>query len=113
MIDLTARLTSKSNGDWIIVLQDKDENNGYHPNISTDSMAYLLEQMVEAKAQRLIIDLSTTERIDSQGMKILLDMHQMFSKENIPIVLQNPNSHLYRLLQIMQFTHIFEINFDE
>ena len=110
-MNLTAKIIDNGDGDWIITPIEVDDQNGHHPVKPADKSTDILEQLKKTKAQKLVIDLGTTDRIDSQGMKVLLDMHRIFSKEDIPIVLRNPNSHLYRLLRIMQFSHIFEIEF--
>lgn len=59
--------------------------------------------------QDLVIDLTETKYIDSQGLEFLLGLHKKLSDQNVHIILQNPNLHLRRLFRIMQFERIFEI----
>ena len=75
----------------------------------TDKNQTLLEQMVDAGATSLVIDLSRTEGIDSHGLRLLIDAHREFSEKNIQITLRSPNSHLSRLFRIMQFDRLFKI----
>jgi anti-sigma B factor antagonist len=65
--------------------------------------------MTQAHVKKLLIDLTGVEFIDSHGLRVLLNAHKDFSNEDVQIVLQNPNPHLKRLLRIMQFDRVFEI----
>lgn len=78
---------------------------------SSENSSALLQSMIKAGATKLIVDLSETERFDSHGLRMLLNAQKEFLAENISIVLRNPNSHLNRLFQIMQFDSVFEIEF--
>ena len=77
---------------------------------SENSTAFL-QNMIKAGAKKLIIDLTETERFDSHGLRLLLNAQKEFLAKNTAIVLRNPNSHLNRLFQIMQFDSVFEIEF--
>ena len=113
MDKLQSELTQKSNGVWVLKLIGSIGSETYQSIWTTSDSATLLKQLIEAKAHKLVIDLSETERIDSNGLRLLLNAHKEFSKEEIPIVLQNPNSHLHRLFLIMQFDRVFTIDFVE
>jgi anti-sigma B factor antagonist len=78
-----------------------------------ESSSSLLKELTQAEAKKLLIDLTEVEFIDSHGLRVLLNTHREFSQQNIPIVLYNPNSHLQRLLRIMQFDRVFEIESHE
>lgn len=79
----------------------------------TDSSASLLEELVEADAKKLIVDLTRANSIDSHGLRLLLNAYREFSKKDIQIILQNPNPHLKRLFRIMQFDRVFTVEEDE
>lgn len=75
-----------------------------------DSSQALLKRLVEAKVNSLIIDLSRTEAIDSQGLRLLIDAHMEFAAKNVQITLRQPNTHLSRLFRIMQFDRLFIVD---
>jgi anti-anti-sigma factor len=75
-----------------------------------DSSQALLKRLVEAKVNSLIIDLSRTEAIDSQGLRLLIDAHMEFTAKNVQITLRQPNTHLSRLFRIMQFDRLFIVD---
>lgn len=69
----------------------------------------ILDTIAKAQAQTLIIDLTATKLIDSQGLRLLLDIQKACSQHGIQVMLQNPNHHLHRLFRIMQFSRLFVI----
>jgi anti-anti-sigma factor len=85
------------------------ENRNHHLMWFFDNSDILLQQMSAANIRKLIIDLAMTERIDSDGMRRLFNTRQDFIQKNVQIALHHPNSHLRRLLRIMQFDQIFEV----
>jgi anti-anti-sigma factor len=109
MSDLTATLTQQSGDIWTLKLIGGVDSDTHHLMWTTASSADLLQRLVAAKAKKLVIDLSAVDRFDSQGLRLLLIAHKEFSKEKIEIVLKNPNSHLRRLFQIMQFDRVFTV----
>lgn len=72
----------------------------------------ILNKMVEAHAQKLIIDLSAIKDFDSRGVQILVMLYRQFSEQNMSIVLQNPGPYLSRVLRIMQLDSLFEVKTD-
>jgi len=113
MEQLRSELGQDDDGVWTLKLIGSIGSETHQLIWTTTSSAALLKQMVEAQARNLVIDLSETERIDSNGLRLLLNAHKEFSKQEISIVLQNPNSHLHRLFLIMQFDRVFKIKFVE
>jgi anti-anti-sigma factor len=109
MDKLQSQLTQNSNGVWTLKLIGSIGSETYQSIWTTSDSAALLKQLVEANAYKLVIDLSEIERIDSNGLRLLLNAHKEFSKQEISIVLRNPNSHLHRLFLIMQFDRVFNI----
>lgn len=103
---------SEENGRWTLKLVGSIDSDTHHLMWSTESSSALLKKLQEAKADSLWIDLSETERFDSQGLRLLLNAHKEFSRADIPIILRYPNPHLNRLFQIMQFDRIFTIEFE-
>lgn len=69
----------------------------------------ILQRLVKAQAQNLVIDLAAAERFGSLGLQLLLLLHKQLAPQNIQIVLRHPSNHLQRLLRIMQFDRIFRI----
>jgi anti-anti-sigma factor len=108
MDKLSTKLTRHSNG-WTLKLSGNVDANTAHLMWIAESGDPLLKEMTQAQVKRLIIDLTEVEFIDSHGLRNLLNAHRDFSGQNIDIVLRNPNSHLKRLLRIMQFDRVFII----
>ena len=98
---------------WIIKLTGSINANTAHLMWSFDSSAILLEELVKVGVQKLQIDLTGVDFIDSQGLRLLLNAQKEFSKENVEISLYNPNLHLKRLFRIMQFDRVLVINSDD
>lgn len=109
MTQLTAELNQDNNNIWVLKLIGGIDTETHHLIWTTYSSADLLKKLIAAKAKKLVIDLTAAERFDSQGLRLLLTAHKEFSKEKVEIVLKNPNPHLKRLFQIMQFDRVFTI----
>jgi anti-anti-sigma factor len=109
MTNLTVDLTEESSNIWILKLIGGVDKETHHLIWTTYTSADLLQRLVAAKAKKLIIDLTAVDRFDSQGFRLLLNAHKEFSREKIEIVLKNPNPHLRRLFQIMQFDRVFTV----
>jgi len=109
MTDLVSELTQQSSDIWTLKLTGGVDSETHHLMWTTYSSADLLQQLVAAKAKKLVIDLTAVDRLDSQGLRLLLNAHKEFSREKIEIVLKNPNPHLRRLFQIMQFDRVFTV----
>ena len=73
----------------------------------------LLQELAEAGAKQMVIDLGRTSRSDSIGLKFLLNIYQEGSSRGISITLRNPNQHLHRILKIMQLNRLFLIEHQE
>lgn len=111
MADLITDL-SEENGIWTLKLVGSVDSETHHLMWFTDGSASLLRKLRESNADSLRIDLTETDRFDSQGLRLLLNAHKEFSRARVPIILKNPNVHLSRLFQIMQFDRIFSVEFD-
>ena len=112
MSQLTTDLI-RNNERWVLKLVGNLDSDTSHLMWCADSSTSLLKELTQAGVRKLCIDLTATESVDSQGLRLLLNAHKEFSKEEIQIILQNPNSHLRRLFRIMQFDRIFVIEANE
>ncbi len=110
MEQLTTELTPENDDTWRLKLIGSVASN-YHLMHSTDDCEFLLNRLKETSARKLVIDLTATERLDSQGLHLLFNIYKEVSKNDIQIVLKNPNTHLHRLLRIMNFDRLFYIEF--
>lgn len=109
---LTPELIHEGNNIWRLKLTgDFSEYNYNLVRLTGDKNFF--SQLDQSDAQRLIIDLANVDRLDSGGMMFLLITHKKAVVRNIPVTLQNPNSHMARLLRIMSFDHIFDIEYSE
>ena len=111
MSNLIADL-SEENGRWTLKLVGSIDSETHQLMWSAEGSTALLEKLQVVQADSLWIDLTETERFDSQGLRLLLNAHKEFSRAQLPIILKNPNAHLNRLFQIMQFDRIFTIEFE-
>lgn len=98
---------------WMLSLRGSVESQNHYLMWYFDSSDTLLEKLVAASATKLVINLVDADRIDSEGFRRLFKIRQELAKKNIEIALRNPNEHLSRLLRIMQFDQVFEIEFRE
>ncbi len=99
-----------TDNNWVLKITGSIDTTNHHLLGSIGIKQFLVEDMVETHAHKFIIDLSQTERLDSQGLRHLYDIYRLFVSTNIQVVLQNPNSHLLRLFRIVQFDKVFEID---
>ena len=113
MTQLNVTLTAFDEQIWILHLTGTVDSSTHRLMWSADSSTLLAQQLVEAKAKTLIVELTDVERIDSQGLGIILNAYKEFSSHNIDIILRNPNPHLFRLFRLMQFDQVFTIEFSE
>jgi len=97
---------------WTLKLSGSVDITNHHLLWSIYGEQALLEKILETEAKKLVIDLSEVDRMDSQGLRHLHDIYRLFESTDIQLTLKNPNSHLYRLLQIMQFDTIYNVEFD-
>jgi anti-anti-sigma factor len=109
MTQLTTELVQGTDNTWTLKLIGSIDSDTHHLMWAANSSKDLLKRLVEAKTQKLWIDLAAVEWFDSHGLRLLLNAQKEFSKEKIEIVLKNPNPHLKRLFQIMQFGRVFTI----
>ena len=113
MTHLKTELIQNSADTWTLKLIGSIDSDTRRLMWSVENSAALLETLIAANAKKLVIDLAQAERFDSHGLRLLLNAQKEFSKKNMQIVLKNPNSHLNRLFQIMQFDTVFVIEFDD
>ena len=111
MDELSTELTQESGDTWRLKIIGSVGPKTYQLMWSVDSSASLLRKLIDENAKKLLIDLTQAERFDSHGLRLLLGAQKEFTKENVLIVLRNPNPHLNRLFQIMRFDQAFTIEF--
>ncbi len=109
MKKLMTELVHKSSGPWGLKLTTVATDDSEQQTRLIDNEDPLLDRLTEAKAQKLVIDLTAIERVDSEGFRFLLNTCKALSKTDIQIVLHNPSAYLQSLLRIMSFDHFFEI----
>lgn len=74
---------------------------------------FILQRMLQAASNELVIDFSSLKEFDSRGLQLLLMLYRQFSPQSIQIVLRNPHPYLSRVLRIMQFDRVFKVEIDE
>lgn len=110
---LTTKLSDQQDGVWHLWLIGSIDSSNHHLMWSLDSPRALLEKMVAAQARKLIVDFTALERLDSEGLRMLINTHKDFAERNVEVVLQNPNPHLHRLLKLMRFDQLITIQIDD
>lgn len=100
-------------GVWMLKLAGSTDDKDDHLTWLDDHRTELLQELTQAQAQKLVIDLTVTENLDSQGLVLLIGLHKEFSQQNIQIVLYNPRPFLSSILRIMQFDKIFVVEWPE
>lgn len=110
---LTTKLSDQQDGVWRLWLIGSVDSSNHHLMWSLNNPDALLEKLVVAKARKLIVDLTALERLDSEGLRMLLKAHNDFAKRDIELVLQNPNAHLHRLLKLMRFDQLITIQISD
>lgn len=113
MTQLKTELIQTSSDTWSLKLIGGIDSETHYLMWSANNSADLLKQLVGAGVKKLVIDLTATDRFDSHGLRLLLNAQKEFSREKVEIVLKNPNAHLKRLFQIMQFDRVFTIKTGE
>ncbi len=73
----------------------------------------ILQRVIQAASNELIIDFSSLKEFDSRGLQLLLMLYRQFSAQNIQIVLYNPHPYLIRVLRIMQVDRVFKVEMDK
>lgn len=108
MPKLTTELI-KDNDTWTLKLIGNVNSATLHKASFIDNDVSLSKRLARSGAKKLFIDLMSTESIDSEGFRILLNTQKEFADEGIQIVLKNPNPHMKRLLRMMKFDRTFDI----
>jgi anti-anti-sigma factor len=105
------RLTRQANKVWLLEFFGAADQKTFQQiwASETDRILNLLEKV---NVQKLIIDLTTIQNFASQDLQLLVTLHKHLARQNIQITLRNPGQHLSRVLRIMQFDHVFEIESD-
>ena len=111
MTTLQANLIQNGNTSWVLEFTGETGEKDFQL-ASIKDISPILEYSLQLQAHSLKINLNATERIDSQRLQLLLMIQQQFAKENVSVILGNPNIHLRRLLRVMQFDRVFEIEED-
>jgi anti-anti-sigma factor len=111
LIHLETRLSHDIHDTWILQLIGAMDQQNFDLMTAFESRT-ISAQLIQAQAKKLIIDLAATQRLGSQGRQFIMLLSKQLAGHDIRIVLKNPDPHLKRLLRLMQFDHIFDIQFD-
>ncbi|MCB0210857.1 MAG: STAS domain-containing protein [Anaerolineae bacterium] len=96
--------------EWRLTLDDDIDMDTYH-RLEQEVVDRLCQTLFEAEAKKLIVDLTTTKRISSLGLQLLLSMYKKCNGQEIQMILLNPSGQIRRILQILQFDRIFTIEY--
>ncbi len=69
-----------------------------------------LRQVFEEGAERIIIDMSETEIIDSIGLGLLAATHNSLKSRNSNLELINVRSEIYKVINLMRLDKYFDIS---
>ena len=106
------RLTRDANSTWLLELLGATNREVFRQMTETEIPA-IMNILAQTEVRKVIVDLTTTQDFDSRGLQFLCRMHQQLAERNIPIILRNPSPHLRQILRIMQFDHLFKIEYGD
>lgn len=112
MTQITTKLVRSSYGNWILRPAEDSTDNGISTEWPVEGDTSIPSRLTKANIETLVIDLSSTDYVDSQGLKILFDAHRQFTPRGTRIILKNPNTLLQKLFKTMQFNRLFTIEID-
>lgn len=75
----------------------------------TDGLRHAIASFVDRNYQKLVIDLSGTEYINSTGIGVLVAAHTTYAKKNWQIRLCGMNKSLNNIFVITKLTLVFEV----
>lgn len=84
-----ANLWQDSPSVWTLKIDDGIGREDFQ-SLSTGEDKAILQRLVKAQAQNLVIDLAAAERFGSLGLQFLLLLHKQLAPQNIQIVLHHP-----------------------
>lgn len=111
MISQHIQLVNQGNHVWVLRLLKDVDSRDFQFTWDTEAIP-MLQKLIQDHATRLVVDLTDTQQLGSPGLQLLVSIYRKLSKQNVSIILKNPNPHLQRLLRIMQFDRIFVIQYE-
>lgn len=94
--------------EWRLTLDD-DINLETYRQLEQHVVNTVCQTLFRAGATKLTVDLTTTKRLDSLGLQLLLLLYKKCAGRELPIILLNPSGQISRVLRILQFDRIFTI----
>ena len=111
MISQHIHLVNRDEQAWVVRLTRNVESRDFQFTWDTEAIP-LLQELLQHQPKKVIVDLTGTQHLGSPGLQLLVNMYRKLSRQNIPMILKNPNPHLQRLLRIMQLDRIFVIKLE-
>ena len=74
-----------------------------------DGFREMVNDMVQSRAARNIVDLSEVEFIDSAGLGMLLLARDEMAKTSASLALKSPRGQVQRMFSVARFDQMFEI----
>ena len=105
MTTLQANLVQNGNTSWVLEFTSETGEKDFQL-ASIKDISPILEYSLKFQTHSLKINLSGTERLDSQGLQLLLTIQQQLDKEKVSVILSNPNVHLRRCT----YRHILQLS---
>lgn len=82
-------------------------------DIDSKKLKKRLESLFKKKIAKIILDISDTEFIDSNGLGVIVYYHTLLQKSNRQLILfnnnQNPQAYMTRLLELTQLNRVFTV----
>ena len=97
---------NNSKTEWLLNLNGDIDLETYQ-RLEQGDLDPLCQEVLQAGAKKITIDLATAKRLDSVGLQLLLLIHKKCT--GTQIILRNPVASVNRVLQILQFDRIFTI----
>ncbi len=77
--------------------------------IDAHTAPQIAEAIASSELERLVVDLSGVEFVDSSGLRVLIEAHQNLAAASRSMVLANPSPVVRRLFDIAGVEHYLDI----
>lgn len=105
--------------DLNILLESREKNfsvielSGYLDAHTVDLFENRLGEILESGEKHVVLDLAELNYISSAGIGALMSLTQHLRKKHGDLVLLRPNKKVYKILDLLGFTKIFNVALDD
>ena len=85
---------------YVLLCGELDEHSAHYTRITLD------ELFVNSDIEKIVVDLSELQFMDSTGIGVLIGRYKKMKDRNVPIFIANPSAHAEKIFKI---TGLYEI----